>query len=101
MVVFDFETIRITGDVSDVSQPPSRGCVLKRLRGYSSGGVVGGAPSLGGNNVQVNIINNSSQPVNATTNPRFDGKQMVIDVVLDDLSRNGQIAQTMKQMQVA
>lgn len=91
-VVFSQDDVRRLGGVGRVE--------ALRLRGYSSGGVVGGSPSLGGG-VQVNIINNSSQPVNATTNPRFDGKQMVIDVVLDDLSRNGQIAQTMKQMQVA
>lgn len=91
-VVFSQDDVRRLGGVGRVE--------ALRLRGYSSGGVVGGSPSLGGG-VQVNITNNSSQPVNASANSRFDGKQMVIDVVLDDLSRNGQIAQTMKQMQVA
>ena len=78
---------------------------LERLhRGYASGGYVGGnlpALSSGTGNVQVNIVNNSKTPVSAQSNARFDGKQMVIDVVLDDLNRNGQIAQTLKHMQTA
>lgn len=78
---------------------------LERLhRGYASGGYVGGnlpALSSGTGNVQVNIVNNSKTPVSAQSNARFDGKQMVIDVVLEDLSRNGQIAQTLKHLQTA
>ena len=78
---------------------------LERMhRGYASGGYVGGnlpALSSGTGNVQVNIVNNSKTPVSAQSNARFDGKQMIIDVMLEDLSRNGQIAQTLKHLQTA
>ena len=78
---------------------------LERLhRGYASGGYVGvnlPASSSGTGNVQVNIVNNSKTPVSAQANSRFDGKQMVIDVVLDDLNRNGRISQTLKHLQTA
>ena len=40
--------------------------------------------------VQVNVINQSSQPVNASASqPKWDGQQWVIGVVLDDLRRDG------------
>lgn len=77
---------------------------LERLhRGYASGGYVGTLPqpASGSGGVQVNIVNNSKTPVSAQSNARFDGKQMIIDVVLDDLNRNGQISQTLKHLQTA
>lgn len=40
--------------------------------------------------VSVNVTNASSQPVNASASqPKWDGKQWVIGVVLEDLSRDG------------
>jgi len=48
-------------------------------------------------NVQVNIMNNG-QPVNAQdTQVKFDGKQMIINVMLEDMARNGPITQRMNR----
>ncbi len=72
----------------------------------ASGGSVGqtnSAPATTGaiGMPQINIINNSSQPVQGQATARFDGERMIVDVVLDDLHRNGEIAQTIKHMQTA
>lgn len=46
----------------------------------------------------VNVVNNSSQPVNAKTGETtFDGKKYVTSIILEDMASNGVIARTMKQ----
>jgi lambda family phage tail tape measure protein len=71
---------------------------LDRLNGYANGGYVGTSPNMGsGNNVQVNVINQSSQPVQAQQSaPRFDGTRFVQDIILTDLRRNGPIGQALR-----
>ena len=57
-----------------------------------TGGAGGGA-----GNVQVNVINQTGQQVEADHGtPRFDGEQMVLDVVLRAVSRPGAFRDTMK-----
>ena len=47
-------------------------------------------------NVTVNVVNNSSQPVDVQRSaPRVDGDRLVVDVLLRDLQRNGPAAQAM------
>jgi len=49
--------------------------------------------------VSVNVTNASSQPVNASASqPKWDGKQWVIGVVLEDLNRGGPIHQALGRM---
>ncbi len=49
--------------------------------------------------VSVNVTNASSQPVNASASqPKWDGKQFVIGVVLEDLNRGGPIRQALGRM---
>jgi len=51
----------------------------------------------GASNVQVNLINQSSQPISATAGaPRFDGSKMVVDVLLNDLRTNGPFTRQLK-----
>lgn len=71
---------------------------LDMMNGYANGGYVGNAPSMGnGSNVQVNVINQSSQPVQAQqSQPRFDGTRFVQDIILTDLRRNGPIGQALR-----
>ncbi|OQS32973.1 phage tail tape measure C-terminal domain-containing protein [Chromobacterium haemolyticum] len=48
-------------------------------------------------NLALNVINQSSQPVSASASqPRFDGRQMVVDIVLTDLRRGGPVSQGIK-----
>ena len=48
-------------------------------------------------NVTVNVINQSSVPVNAQQKPaRFDGEKMILDVVLKNVNRPGQFRDSMK-----
>jgi len=60
-----------------------------------------GVASLGGGvNVQNNIqvVNNSSQPVNAKiSDTKFDGKKFVTTVILEDFNSNGPISRGMRQ----
>lgn len=67
-------------------------------KGYANGGYVGNPPPAGnGSNVQVNVINQSSQPVQAQQSaPRFDGVRFVQDIILTDLRRNGPIGQALR-----
>jgi len=58
----------------------------------------GGLVSAGTGNIQVNVINNSSQPVSAKSTRIADPRGAVINVVLEDLRDNGPIS---KQMQGA
>jgi tape measure domain-containing protein len=57
------------------------------------GGAQGAAPA-----VQVNVINQTSTPVNASQGtPRFDGQQMILDVVLTAASTPGAFRSGMKE----
>ena len=50
-----------------------------------------------GGNVQVNVINQTSTPVNAQQGAmRFDGKQMILDVVLSAATTPGAFRSGMK-----
>lgn len=73
---------------------------LERMRGYANGGYVGAPPMPaqgGGQSVVVNVINQSSQPVEARQSaPQFNGEQFVQNVVLSDIRRNGPIGQAMR-----
>lgn len=71
---------------------------LDMMNGYANGGYVGNSPSMGnGSNVQINVINQSSQPVQAQQSaPRFDGTRFVQDIILTDLRRNGPIGQALR-----
>lgn len=52
-----------------------------------------------GTNVVVNVINQTSQSVTAKQGqPRFDGKQMILDVVLEGVGSPGQFRDGMKSM---
>jgi lambda family phage tail tape measure protein len=71
--------------------------LYRMMRGYASGGLVGGGAAPAGG-VAVNITNNSSQPVGASQ-PKisFDSMgRMVIDVMLNDLQKNGPYARQLK-----
>jgi hypothetical protein len=51
----------------------------------------------GGQQLVVNVINQSSQPVEARQSaPQFDGERFVQNVVLSDIRRNGPIGQAMR-----
>src|SRR5690625_3792334 len=76
---------------------------LERLhrsgKGYASGGLVGGsAVGTTSPSIEVNIINKSGQPVSAgQPKVRMDNMgRMVVDVMLDDLRRNGPYARQLK-----
>jgi len=65
-----------------------------------SSGRLGVASLGGGVNVQNNIqvVNNSSQPVNAKiSDTKFDGKKFVTTVILEDFNSNGPISRGMRQ----
>lgn len=55
-----------------------------------------GGPVSGNGGVSVNVINNSSQPVNARASTRFDGRQLIIDTFLEDARVNGPMSQTIQ-----
>jgi hypothetical protein len=58
----------------------------------------GDKSAFGGSNVEVNVINNSSQPVSAKqSQPKFDGKRMIVDVILQDLNSSGPISRTLRR----
>lgn len=63
-----------------------------RTRGYADGGLVGS--SLSGTStpsmpVTINIENKSGTPISAeSVTPQFDGRSMVINVVIDAINRN-------------
>lgn len=67
----------------------------RATRHYASGGLVtpastqaqGGAASSPSTGVEVNIINQSGQPVQAeASQPRFNGEKMIVDVILKKLA---------------
>lgn len=52
----------------------------------------------GNGDVQVNIINQSGQPVQGqSSGPRFDGEKMVLDIVLKAMNRPGQFRDGMRE----
>jgi len=63
----------------------------------TKGGDLGVKAEGTGANVTVNVINQTSQEVEAEQRgqPRFDGNQLVVDVILTDLNRRGPIFQGM------
>lgn len=63
------------------------------LPAFADGGSV-----AGGSGVSVNVINNSSQPVNARASTRFDGRQLIIDTFLEDARSNGPMSQNMQNL---
>lgn len=63
------------------------------LPAFADGGSVSG-----GSGVSVNVINNSSQPVNARASTRFDGKQLIIDTFLEDARNNGPMSQNIQNL---
>lgn len=66
---------------------------------FATGGHVGPAANDGSGvapNVKVELVNKSSQPVAATqSDVRFNGKDYVIGIVLEDIQRNGRIGKMM------
>jgi len=66
-------------------------------RRFATGGQVGAASAGAGvPNMKVELINKSSQPVAATqSDVRFNGKEYVIGIVLEDIQRNGKIGKMM------
>jgi hypothetical protein len=60
-----------------------------RMRGYASGGSVGGAivPSRD-KNIKIEIINQTSEPVSARTEQKFNGEEMILSVVLNAIQTN-------------
>lgn len=66
-------------------------------RGYAGGGVVHAPAQVSQPSLQLNLINQSSQPVQAKPGAMsFDGKRWIQEVVLSDLRTNGPIARSMK-----
>lgn len=63
------------------------------LPAFADGGSV-----AGGSGVSVNVINNSSQPVNARASTRFDGRQLIIDTFLEDARNNGPMSQNIQNL---
>ncbi len=58
------------------------------LNALNNGNLPGGSAQMP--NVTINVINQSSQQLNARQSaPRYDFKQMVIDVVLEDVQKGG------------
>lgn len=64
---------------------------------FETGGLVDGQqPTMRMPNVSVNVVNNGSTQQNATTDQRFDGQNLVIDVLLEDIRSNGKISKGMR-----
>jgi len=61
---------------------------------FQTGGLVNGQEvSSNPTQVQVNLQNNGSESRVVEQNARFDGRSLVIDIILEDLRNNGQISQ--------
>lgn len=72
--------------------------MLDRInKGYANGGLVGGGSApMGGGDMKVELINQSSQPVQAkASGPTFNGKEYVTTIILSDLRTNGPIRRAM------
>jgi len=54
-----------------------------------------GVKAAGGINVEVNVINQGGQQLAGRQKggPRFDGKKLIVDVIVDDYRRQGPIYQ--------
>lgn len=64
----------------------------------SSNGTIIPNNQIGGANVQVNVINQTSQPVTAEKqSPQFDGDQYVVNVILKDVAQNGPIGRLLRK----
>jgi len=63
-----------------------------RRLGFADGGQVSGS------GVTVNVVNNTGVPVSARSQTRFDGRQLIIDTILEDQSSNGPISQSMQNV---
>lgn len=55
-----------------------------------------GGQASGGSGVTVNLVNNSSTPLSARSNSRIDGRQIIVDTILEDARVNGPISQSMQ-----
>jgi len=56
-----------------------------------------GASGMRGNNVSINVTNNgTAQETEGQPKIRFDGNQMVVDIILTDIRNNGPISQGMR-----
>ena len=86
---------------ADVTKKLGIGFLDRLNKGYANGGYVGSSsPSAAGmmaKGFQINIINQSSQPVTARqTTPQFDGEKFIQNVILSDIQRNGAIGQALR-----
>lgn len=82
---------------ADVTKKLGVGFLDRLNKGYANGGYVGDAKGMASGNVTVNVINQTSQPVQAQAQPpRFDGTRFVQDVILTDIRRNGPIGQALR-----
>ncbi|OZI61551.1 phage tail tape measure protein [Bordetella genomosp. 11] len=103
-IVWSQDDIARAGGVSAVE------AMRQGYRGYADGGPVGraavplsamqgGQQGVVAPQVEVNVINQSSQPIQASQgNPRFDGTKIVTDVFLKDVKSNGPMTQQIKTL---
>ena len=84
---FGLETLHKMNSLGKGFMPRSR----FGMPAFADGGAVSG-----NSGVVVNVVNNSRQPVNATANTRFDGRQIIIDTFLEDARVNGPMSQTIQ-----
>lgn len=71
--------------------------ILRRGEGVFTEGQMKALGSAGKANVTVNVINNTDREVNAEQGqPRFDGEQMILDVVLSHASKSGGFRDNLK-----
>jgi len=69
------------------------GNYLNSIPRYAEGGIVNARQS----SVNVNVINNSSQPVSAKSSQTVDVRGTVVNIILEDLKTNGPISQGNQQ----
>ena len=73
--------------------------LISRLPRYHEGGIVGGGSRGPGSksDVKFEIINRTLAPLEiAETTQRYDGRQEVVSIILEDLNRTGPIAKAMR-----
>lgn len=75
---------------------------VPRTARYAEGGLVSSAAVAGGTQqsypVQV-VVNNEGTPKNATAKTDFDGKSLVVSVLLNDIKNNGPVFRSMSNAQ--